>query len=593
MPDRSGQVIDNFRLLRVLGEGAAGQVYLATPTVELPFASPGDPVAIKLYKPEILSKPGQRERIEREFRVGAGLAHPHLVRMFAYSIADADPYLVMEYVDGVSLDDWLTMFHPVSSRLRVRIAAQLTDALIELHRHEVQHRDVKPQNIVVSSTFDVKLMDLGVVTSPAEVDITPSDEFVGTIRNAAPEFLFSNDYDERADLYSLGTVFFALLHGEQVFADETRFSVVVECVGHNEPIFDETLHDQDPLASGLLQLTRHLVSKSPEDRPQTAEDVQEQLTSLTTAIALGEASEPLHGYIATALTGLQDDAREAIQFTSNKIAEVAKSFQIYVYQPRKKTDPLLHEDVTPDAVYRQDRDRVLTADILLVLANKPSFGVGQELEIAASHSQPTILISREGMEISRMVRGSFANVLSEIAYSTPEDLERKLRRAFLEHIDALRRWKNARPAVRLDIADRLRTLREGAGYSTPEEFAKTIGVSGRMIAAIERGDFENVGVQLLATICSALGTALHQLVGSDAIVPVHSAHDANLRRLEELARSAQVNISARDFLELRDEYLSEPAASGVDHQVTFEDWTARFEALVRRHLAEAEQQTLL
>src|SRR5437867_48182 len=180
--------LDGYRLLQKLGEGAAGEVYLGTPIHEKPFARPGDPLAVKVYKPEILKQAAQLERIEREFRVGSTLSHPNLVCMFDYKIEKTSkPYLVMEYVDGVTLDAWVDMFHPTSARLLVRIIEQLVSGLNHLHENSIIHRDLKPQNIMLSSAFEPKIMDLGVVRITTATPITPKDKFVGTIRNAAPE----------------------------------------------------------------------------------------------------------------------------------------------------------------------------------------------------------------------------------------------------------------------------------------------------------------------------------------------------------------------------------------------------------------------
>src|SRR3990172_5311692 len=100
-----GKVLGDYRLLSQLGEGAAGTVFLATPIRTKLFASPGDPVAIKVYKEEILKKPKQLERIRREFKIGSQLAHPNIVRIYEYSVDTKPPYLVMEYVDGITLQD--------------------------------------------------------------------------------------------------------------------------------------------------------------------------------------------------------------------------------------------------------------------------------------------------------------------------------------------------------------------------------------------------------------------------------------------------------------------------------------------------------
>lgn len=583
MPDDQ---IGEYRLLQKLGEGAAGEVYLGTPTRQQPFASPGDPLAIKVYRPEILRQAAQVERIEREFKVGSTLSHPNLVRMLDYKIeATTKPYLVMEYVDGIALDAWVDMFHPTSARLLVRIVDQLIGGLSYLHENEIIHRDLKPQNIMLSSTFEPKIMDFGVVRITTATPITPKDKFVGTIRNAAPEFLFGHDYDERADLYSLGTVLYMLLFGEQVFADEDQFARLIERVQTSAPYFDESIASRDSAIAVLAEMTRSLLEKNADRRPRSIADLKDRLLTAKTAVPPADATlSPLHGYIATALTGLETEARDAIVFTSSRVADVAKDYDLYVYQPRKATDPLLHPDVDPAAVYLLDRKRVLRADVLLVLANQPSFGVGQELEIASSYGKPTILLAREGTRISRMVTGSFLNLLDEIIYRTPEDLSQKLRRSLIRNLEAVRQHKRAAVVTRsrTEIGSKLAAARAARGYVTSEAFARAIGAAPRLVAAVENGDLENLGLSMLARLSNSLGLSLRDLFIDTPDAPQVPQHDQNLTRLETLA--AKLGWSARDYFDLREDYQRQVAASGEPARLADDQWAARKNAIEQRRL---------
>src|SRR5439155_4151105 len=107
-------IIGDYQLIEEIGEGAAGRVFLATPTSKKAFANVGDPLAIKVYKEEILKEKGELLRIEREFCVGSTLSHPNLVRIHQWHVEDPKrPYLVMEYVDGMPLNRWVEMYHPI------------------------------------------------------------------------------------------------------------------------------------------------------------------------------------------------------------------------------------------------------------------------------------------------------------------------------------------------------------------------------------------------------------------------------------------------------------------------------------------------
>jgi len=586
------ETIGDYRLIQKLGEGAAGEVFLATPIKDKVFAKIGQLVALKRYKTAFLQKARQFERIDREFEVGSTLSHPNLVRIFDYSNnmrgPDA-PYLVLEYVDGVTLDKWIDQYHPIPSRLLLRFAEQLLRGVSNLHKADILHRDLKPENVMITSTFDVKIMDFGVVRPIYDSSITPEEMFLGTTRNSSPEMLFGKEYDKRTDLYSVGTIFYALLHGEQLFADVKQRAQLSKLVESEYPHFDSGIKTRDEVASTLLDITCRLIKKSPEDRYSNASEVLDLLKPIHAAAVNKDPLEPLHGYIATALTGLDTDARDAIIFTSSKIAQLSKEYGLYVYEPRKATDPLLHQDVDPTAVYRLDRKRVIAADMLFVIANRPSFGVGQEIEIASSCSTPIILLVREGAKVSRMVTGSPANIIEEIYYKTPEELERKLRKTLTLNLDKVRKWHSSvRSIATTHIGHKFVNLRREQGYDSITEFADKIGISPRLLEAFEQGEYQNIPLYLIEKLAISLGSSLSALLSpvSPHKLLMTSKNDSNIRLLENTAKKLRWDTST--FLELRDDYDRQLAASGEALKINPEQWVARKTALDNRHLKEPD-----
>ena len=125
--------IGDYRIIEQLGCGGAGEVFLATPINDKKFANAGEPVAIKCYNERVLSAPNQLDRIRREFEIGSQLASPHLVHMHECNIGGVDgPYLVMEYIDGMPLSQWIQMFHPTSEALLVRTLTCVARAIAAL-----------------------------------------------------------------------------------------------------------------------------------------------------------------------------------------------------------------------------------------------------------------------------------------------------------------------------------------------------------------------------------------------------------------------------------------------------------------------------
>lgn len=592
---RAAMTIDlsQFRLLQDLGEGAAGTVHLATPKHSLPYARPGDPLAIKQYKREMLRREGQIRRMAQEFAVGTAVDHPNVVRMYDSDLEGNEPFLVMEYVDGVTLSHWVSMFHQIPGHVVLRLIRQLAEGLKSLHDDGVQHRDLKPANIMVSSTIDAKIMDLGVVRVTSEElqrrfgsnDETPTDQFLGTIRNSSPEMLLGKNYNERADIYSLGTILYALLHGYEVFADETHWVRLSHLVEEEDPQIDLGICSRDQICEALAELLPYLLAKDVKERLPTVDELLHLLEPIGELSRVSESFQPLHGYVATALTGLPEDSSEAMAFMSSAIADVAKGYGVYVYQPRRFTDPLLHSSVDPVLVYLTDRRRVSDTDVLFVVVNKPSFGVGQEIEIAASYGRPVILLVRSGVIISRMVTGSFSNIIDTVVYDSPESLERGIRRVLSTNIDFIRSAAAHRTGTRSELGSKIAGLRDAVGYETPAALAGACHVSTLTIEALENGRYENIGLVLLRRICDVLGVSLAEVVDSGVVTQLPddvSGLRASLLNLESYAR--RTHLSAQDYFELRDDLRREIAASKGQFVVDEAGWSARRTALDTRNL---------
>lgn len=197
---------------RVLGAGAAGEVVEAVLAKDAPYGRRGDVFALKRYKPGILGRPDQATRILRELRVGTEIQSPHVVRSYAIEFDGKSPVLVMQRLHGQTLRDWLHA-HPPPSYAQIRsILADVMEGLSALHERGLIHRDVKPENIMMTEAGAV-VMDLGVVRDMQETTLLSVPEFVGTIRYSAPECLFGGAYDARSDVHSVGLILWEMVAG--------------------------------------------------------------------------------------------------------------------------------------------------------------------------------------------------------------------------------------------------------------------------------------------------------------------------------------------------------------------------------------------
>jgi serine/threonine-protein kinase len=191
--------------VQLLGEGAMGEVYLGQdPDIHRP-------VAIKVMKAR-----GSRDeqRFRHEARVVGGLSHPNIVVLHEFGFHEERPYLVMEYLGGMSLEAWLREPHLLSEHLRVLDG--LAAALNHAHAEGVLHRDLKPSNVQVMPNGTCKLMDFGIARLPS-AGITGTDNLIGTPAYMAPEVLEDAAYSARADVYAAGVLAYEMLSGSNPF----------------------------------------------------------------------------------------------------------------------------------------------------------------------------------------------------------------------------------------------------------------------------------------------------------------------------------------------------------------------------------------
>jgi hypothetical protein len=208
----SASLLDAYRLERVLGVGGYATVYLAEDVRH------HRPVAVKVLAPELSATIGT-ERFLKEIELTSALQHPHILPLFDSGVADGRLYYVMPFVDGETLGRRLERERQLPVADAVRLASEIADALDFAHRHGVVHRDIKPENILLDRKGRVKIADFGLAKllgkSPADLTLTGAGQVMGTLHYMAPEQTARPlEVDHRADIYSLGVVFYEMLTGE-------------------------------------------------------------------------------------------------------------------------------------------------------------------------------------------------------------------------------------------------------------------------------------------------------------------------------------------------------------------------------------------
>jgi predicted ATPase len=294
----AGTTLSHYELLEEIGKGGMGTVYLARVIDPWSDLRVGDKVAVKVVHPHLLTTMEAVERFRREARLGLRINHPNVVRTLDIreETGPAFPlhFLVTEYVRGQTLRDLLLELGIVGEEMVLHIARQAVDALSAIHDAGIIHRDVKPENLLITEDNVVRLMDLGVARPLWQTTrLSRTGQFVGSVLYAAPEqFRTPDKVDGRADLYALGLVLYGLLTGEHPF-DRTDIGVVIEHHIRRKPRAPSELNSD--ISPFLEAVVLALLAKDPDDRFDDADELQSVLTEREDSVWWASGAGGLRG----------------------------------------------------------------------------------------------------------------------------------------------------------------------------------------------------------------------------------------------------------------------------------------------------------
>jgi serine/threonine protein kinase len=282
-----GQTIaDKYRIDALLGKGGMGKVYRATRLFI------GDAVALKVMSAERVSDHTAVERFRREAQAAARLKHPNAVSIYDFGVSSQGiVYLVMELVAGQSLRHIISQQGPLTPAAASEILNQVCAALEEAHKHNIIHRDIKPDNIVVDARGDglsVKVLDFGIAKlrdlSATATNLTQTGSVVGTPNYMSPEQCLGEELDHRSDIYSLGIVLYESLTGIVPFNSPTSAAIVVQQVTQPPPPLRSINISISPMVESVVM---RALQKKREDRPQTALALAREFSAAVRGAAFG------------------------------------------------------------------------------------------------------------------------------------------------------------------------------------------------------------------------------------------------------------------------------------------------------------------
>jgi len=272
-----GTTLGPYEVLHAIGAGGMGLVYKARDT------RLGRCVAIKMLAHELNASSDWRTRFEQEARTIAALTHPHICTLHDVGEYAGAPFLVMEYLDGDTLAERLRRGAlPVAKSLE--LAAQIADALSAAHRQGIVHRDLKPANVMLT-TSGAKLLDFGLAKMKDGIGrvepLTAKGTILGTVQYMAPEQLEGRPSDARADIWALGLILYEMLTGRPAFEGEERASLIAAIL-RSAPTPPSAIQPMTPAI--VDDLVCRCLMKAPDDRPDTAHDVQHDLLWMRQAL---------------------------------------------------------------------------------------------------------------------------------------------------------------------------------------------------------------------------------------------------------------------------------------------------------------------
>jgi len=271
-PKIIGQTIaEEYVVESHLGGGGMAQVYLAKSNKN------NQQVAIKIMNTELLQKPSAVARFKREARLQCKINHPNLVKGFSFGETDDVPYLIMEYVDGPMLSDLIAKRKHLPLDEGIKILYDVVMGLNYLFREEIihAHRDIKPQNIMITKGGTAKLTDFGIAKANDEQEeLTLTSSFLGSPHYMSPEQIKNpRDIDIRSDIYALGTVFYEMVTGSKAYDGESPAEILSAHFEFDPP----QISGEDPLVEACNDIFNNTMAANPSDRYQVPAEFKSAL----------------------------------------------------------------------------------------------------------------------------------------------------------------------------------------------------------------------------------------------------------------------------------------------------------------------------
>ncbi|GAA0352139.1 Stk1 family PASTA domain-containing Ser/Thr kinase [Alkalibacterium iburiense] len=275
-----GERISNrYKIIREIGSGGMANVFLAEDLIL------ERQVAVKLMAYNFHNDEASIRRFKREALSTTELTHPNIVNVVDVG-EEKNPYIVMEYVEGYDLKEYIKEHYPIPYKKTISIMSQILDAVEYAHRHNIIHRDLKPQNILIDNHDTVKITDFGIAVALSENSITQTNSLLGSVHYISPEQARGSMATKQSDIYSLGILLYELLSGKVPFDGESAVSIALKHFQNDIPSLKET-------DSSMPQALENVVLKATAKEAHVRyASVREMKEDLMTAMSPSREDEP-------------------------------------------------------------------------------------------------------------------------------------------------------------------------------------------------------------------------------------------------------------------------------------------------------------
>ncbi|WP_409294423.1 Stk1 family PASTA domain-containing Ser/Thr kinase [Peribacillus sp. SCS-26] len=277
------RISGRYKIIEMIGGGGMANVYLARDMIL------EREVALKILRMDFSNDDEFIKRFNREAHSATSLAHPNIVSIYDVGVEDDIYYIVMEYVKGLTLKQYIQQHFPIPVETAINIMEQITSAIAHAHQYGIIHRDIKPQNILIDSHGTVKITDFGIAMALSSTSITQTNAVLGSVHYLSPEQARGGMANKTSDIYSLGIVMFELLTGRLPFSGESAISIALKHLQSEMPSPKRWAPDiPQSVANCVLKAS----SKDSYHRYSSAEEMAEDLRSALDPARKNEA--PFH-----------------------------------------------------------------------------------------------------------------------------------------------------------------------------------------------------------------------------------------------------------------------------------------------------------